>query len=196
MRSLPTWTEAYVKHCELYLEQPPNKTSGEAILHYMGFLNMQQTYKLQAAQEYIRALTTESHPLYDGLQSHRDLAVRLKRVLPWTKAARDTLEEVVPVHNIKADPWVAYNEKPLLVDSVGDRTWREPDKAINNAEVTQYLESKEANTIIATDGSIRDNISAWGGAVWQNNRKHLNGVQESRAGPALSGQSLRLMKML
>ncbi|KAJ7379742.1 hypothetical protein OS493_014149 [Desmophyllum pertusum] len=43
---------------------------------------------------------------------------------------------------------------------------------INNHEVSQYLESKEANIIIATDGSIRDTcISAWGGAVWQNNRK-------------------------
>ncbi|KAJ7386239.1 hypothetical protein OS493_010638 [Desmophyllum pertusum] len=154
-----------------YIWGKPPKTSGEAILHYMGFLNKQQTYKLQAAQEYIRALTTESHPLYNELQNHSDLAVRLQRVIPWIKAAKDTLEEVVPVDNIQADPWVAYNNKPILVDSVGDRTWEERDKAINNAEVSQYLESKEANIIIATDGSIRDNISAWGGAVWQKNRR-------------------------
>ena len=67
---------------------------------------MQQTYKLQAAQEYIRAVTTEGHPLYDELQSHSDLAVRLKRVIPWTKAARDALEEVVGWHIMTSPHWL------------------------------------------------------------------------------------------
>ena len=75
-----------------------------------------------------------------------------------------------PVDNIKVDSWVAYNDKTQLVDSAGDRSWREWNKAINNAEVFQFLESKEANIIITTDGSIRENISTWGGAVWHNNR--------------------------
>ena len=68
------------------------------------------------------------------------------------------------MENIKADSWVAYNGKTVLVDSVGDRTRRERNKAIST-EVSQFLESKEPNIIIATDGSIRDNISAWGGVV-------------------------------
>ena len=34
----------------------------------MGFLNMQQIYKLQAAQEYVRALAIECHLLYDEPQ--------------------------------------------------------------------------------------------------------------------------------
>lgn len=37
--------------------------------------------------------------------------------------------------------------------------------------LSEYLDVREANAIIATDGSIRDNITAWGGAVWRNNRK-------------------------
>ena len=44
--------------------------------------------------EDIRALTTESHPLHDELQSNISILERLKRVIPWTKAARDALEEV------------------------------------------------------------------------------------------------------
>ena len=72
--------------------------------------------------------------------------------------------EVLLMENIKADPRVVYNGKTLLVDSVGDRTRRERNKAIST-EVSQFLESKEPNIIVATDGSIRDNISAWGGVV-------------------------------
>ena len=88
-RSLPTWTESCDKHCELYLGNLQNARRGPSSLH--GVLNMLQTYKLQAAQEYSRALTIESHPLHDELQSNNDLAVlRLKRVIPWTKASRDS----------------------------------------------------------------------------------------------------------
>ena len=107
---------------------------GHSSLH--GVLNMLQTYKLQAAQEYIRALTIESHPLHDELQCNNDLAVlRLKRVMPWTKASRDSL--------------VAYNGKTLLVNSVGDRTWRERDKTIN-AEVSHAIPRAEKGQLLSS----------------------------------------------
>ena len=106
-----------------------SKTSDEAILNYMGFMKLQQTYQLQTAEEYVRALTTESHPLYDELQRHDEISVRLKRVIPWTKAARDILVDALPVESIMPDPWVVLNDKPLLIDAIGDRTWRERDLA-------------------------------------------------------------------
>lgn len=81
------------------------------------------------------------------------------------------MEEVVPVGNITSDPRVLYNDKPSVVDAVGDRTWRERDGAINNAKVSQYLQAIDANIVFATDGSLHDNITAWGDAVWGNNSK-------------------------
>jgi hypothetical protein len=41
---------------------------------------------------------------------------------------------------------------------------------INNALIEELLEEKSQTTIIATDGSIRDNTTAWGGAVWEDGR--------------------------
>ena len=35
----------------------------------------------------------------------------------------------------------------------------------------EYIESTWANIIIATDGSIRDNSTKWGGAVWQDRER-------------------------
>ena len=81
--------------------------------------------------------------------------------------------------NIKADPWVAYNGKALLIDSVGDRTWRERDKAIN-AEVSQFEES------ISLLGVVQCGTTTG---------EHLSGAQGSKAGPALSGRSPRPIKM-
>ena len=43
---------------------------------------------------------------------------------------------------------------------------------VNQVEVEEYIESTGANIIIATDGSIRDNSTTWGGAVWQD-RQHV-----------------------
>lgn len=64
------------------------------------------------------------------------------------QAARDISEEVIPVNTIASDPWLLFNDKLLLVDIIGDRTWRERDKAINNSEVSEYPEFREANTIM------------------------------------------------
>jgi hypothetical protein len=33
--------------------------------------------------------------------------------------------------------------------------------------IEELMEEKSPTTIIATDGSIRDDITAWGGAVWK-----------------------------
>ena len=53
---------------------------------------------------------------------------------------------------------------------IGDRSWRERASDINQALVREWLEEREFTTVIATDGSIREKVTAWGGAVWRNNR--------------------------
>jgi len=126
----------------------------------MGFLSMTQVYRLQAAHEYLKALITGSHSLHDELHCQENIAVRLKRVIPWTQTARDVLEDVAPVEVVISDPWIVFNDKSVVVDVVSDWTWHEP-------------ESRGFNILIGTDGLIRGNITAWGGAVWQNNRKIL-----------------------
>ena len=127
-----------------------------------GFLNMQQT-----AKEYVRAWTTESHPLHDELKYHKVILMRPEYIIPWTIIARDIPEDVVPVDNITSDPWVVYNDKLLLVEAMGANIMLKCRG--------QYLESREACastcTIIATVGSFRDNFTASGGMVWQNNRE-------------------------
>ena len=77
------------------------------------------------------------------------------------------LEVISPIEDIKPELWETYNLKPISVDTLGDRTWRERNININNAEIACYLEEKAVNIIIATDGSIRDNITAGGGSVWR-----------------------------
>ena len=41
---------------------------------------------------------------------------------------------------------------------------------MNQAKVEAYLESSGANIVVGTDGSLRENITAWGGAAWKNNK--------------------------
>ena len=90
------------------------------------------------------------------------------------------LEVISPIEDIKPELWETYNLKPISVDTLGDRTWRERNININNAEIACYLEEKAVNIIIATDGSIRDNITAGGGIGCP--KKTLFGVELSTIG--------------
>ena len=141
-------------------------TSVEALQHYLGFSNMKDRYKMQQAREYTRAVTVISHPLHSVLDQDRG-DVRLKTVVPWTITAKTTVKTVVETENIRADPWSRYNDNILKVDKIGDRSWRERGHAINQAEIMEYLETEAPTMIVATDGSIRGNITSWGGAVWR-----------------------------
>ena len=85
----------------------------------MGFPSMLHSYRLQAARQYVRAFTTESHSLYNERHHHEDVTVTLKRVPPWTLAARNMVEDVVPVENVTSDPWVLYNDRPLPLEEPG-----------------------------------------------------------------------------
>ena len=42
---------------------------------------------------------------------------------------------------------------------------------MNQAEVEAYLESTGANIVVGTEGSVREDITAWGGAAWKDNKR-------------------------
>jgi hypothetical protein len=54
--------------------------------------------------------------------------------------------------------------------AVGSRALGERSGRINIALIEELMEEQSLNTIIATDGSIRDDITAWGGAIWKSGK--------------------------
>ena len=150
------------------------KTSGEVIQFYLGFYSMEQVHVSKMAKEYVKALTTPTHPLQEELVQGKETNERLKIVTPWVQAACKVVQEIASFGSIKKESWVYYNTQVLEVDRMGDRSWRERAPSMNQAEVhvEAYLELSGANIIIGTDGSVREDITAWGGAAWGHN-KHV-----------------------
>ena len=70
------------------------------------------------------------------------------------------MEEIVPSGSIKTESWVYYIHV-LEEDCIGDQI----AAAGNQAEVEASLESSGANIVVGTDGSLRENITASGGAI-------------------------------
>ena len=56
---------------------------------------------------------------------------------------------------------------PIRTACIGDRSWRMRSEVINRAEVCEWLEAQSPNIVIATDGSIREGITAWAGVIWK-----------------------------
>ncbi len=42
---------------------------------------------------------------------------------------------------------------------------------MNMSEVCEWLEREDPNVVIATDGSLRDDVTNWGGVVWRDRKK-------------------------
>ena len=145
------------------------KTSGEALRFYLGFHSLKQIYKIKSAKELVRAATTESHPLYDELREATSIRIepRLKIVKPWSTASLDIVEHISPISTIVKNIWVPYNNNRIVVDIIGSREWRDRSPIINQSEVEAFIETINANIIIATDGSVRENVTAWAGLVWR-----------------------------
>jgi hypothetical protein len=55
----------------------------------------------------------------------------------------------------------------LRTHIMGDRSWRDRSIELNHSLVRNRLEEQDINVIIATDGSIQDDVTAWGVAVWR-----------------------------
>jgi hypothetical protein len=82
--------------------------------------------------------------------------------------ARDRAEEISPMENIKSDDWVEYEN--FTTRALGSMEWRDRAGEVNNAVVGEMLETKAHPIIVATDGSVRENITAWGGVIWRDGR--------------------------
>ena len=39
------------------------------------------------------------------------------------------------------------------------------------SEVCEWLDREDPNVVIATDGSLRDDVTGWGGVVWRDRNK-------------------------
>jgi hypothetical protein len=66
-----------------------------------------------------------------------------------------------------SDDWIDFVCESFTMEVVGSRAWRERSGLINTTMIEERMEEKFPSTITATDGSIRDDITACGGAVWK-----------------------------
>ena len=80
---------------------------------------------------------------------------------------RDMVESVYPIENINHNPWSAHDNIIWELARIGNRSWRERNEVINKTEILKWLDEKRPNIVIATDRSIHDDVTAWGGAVWK-----------------------------
>ncbi len=168
------------KTAQLRLEQVQNEamrivtgaakpTSCDSLRYWLGIRKVKYQQRYQATREYLRAVASPSHPLRIALEAREDTMVtqRLKTVRSWVLMARDLVEEVCPTENIIVNEWVTNKKGIITTERIGNRSWRDRAAVINEACVREWLEEVEPTVIIATDGSIRDEVTAWGGAVWR-----------------------------
>ncbi len=137
-------------------------TSCDALRHWLGVRSVAGQQKLQSAREFLRAATSVNHPLRAALEVREDTVVerRLKTVDMWLRNARETVEDMCPVENVKEIRWVPAGKEIITTERVGDRSWRDRDGVVNHTEVSEWLEEKKPSAIVATDGSIRHDVTA------------------------------------
>ena len=148
-------------------------TSCDALRFWLGVLQVEERQRLAAAAAFLKAITTHSHPLGQHLREGKDQEInqRLKTIRSWVIDARDMVESVCPVENINHNPWSAHDNITWELVRIGNRSWRERSEVINKTEILEWLDEKRPNIVIATDGSIHDDVTAWGGAVWKEGRE-------------------------
>ena len=65
------------------------------------------------------------------------------------------------------DDWIEWYKHPIETTVIGSRQWRERTDTLNDVTIREYIHEREPTIVIATDGSIRDDVTAWGGIVWK-----------------------------
>ncbi len=151
-------------------------TSCESLRFWLGLLEICECQKLAAATAFLKAITTPSHPLNLHLRERNDqeVAQRLKTVRSWVIEAREMVENICPMENITLNPWIANDMLTWKLTKIGNRSWRDRSELVNKVEILEWLERKRPNIVIATDGSIHHDVTAWGGAVWKDGRGCFN----------------------
>ena len=147
-------------------------TACDSLRFWLGLKSMKTQQMLLAIREFLRALASPIHPLHSELISGYDMEVpqRLRTVRSWARTAREAIENICPVENIRFDDWRCYKKANVRVEKIGDRSWRDRSGDVNQAIIREWIENEGFTTIVATDGSIREDVTAWGGAVWRDNR--------------------------
>ena len=150
-------------------------TSCEALRHWLGIHSIRNRQTILGAKEILRIANTSNHPLYEEIVNRQDEAnpQRLTTVKSWVKYSREDVEEICPIENIKSDDWVCstlFETDQFNARAIGSRDWRERAGVINNSLIREFLEQEAPTIIIATDGSIRGDITAWAGSIWKNGK--------------------------
>lgn len=157
----------------------------DSLRYWLGVRNVKYQQQYQAARESLRIKSSNSHPLKEGIDSREDTKVnqRLKTVQSRIPKARETVEIICPVENITCNDWVVSNAPNIKTARIVNRGWRERAGEINQSDIEHWLEGCDPDIIVATDGSIREDSTAWGGAVWMKGKKCLewSTAREGRA---------------
>ncbi len=146
-------------------------TACDALRFWLGLNSVRGQQQTAAAQAFLKTLTTPTHPLHEEVVNRRDELVdqRLKTVRSWIVDARKMVEEVTQQENIKEIVWVESDVR-VRTARIGGRYWRDRAEEVNMSEVYEWLHQEDPTVVIATDGSLREDITAWGGAVWREGR--------------------------
>ncbi len=148
-------------------------TSCETMRFWLGLLSIRERRQLAVENDFLKAVTVWSHPLHQHLRDREDTMIqqRLKTVRSWVIDARESIETFCSVKNISENPWIPLNNNDGSLGRIGDRTWMQRNSRLNTSDILEWLDQEQASVVIATDGSIRDDVTAWGGAVWKEGRE-------------------------
>ena len=142
-------------------------TSCVAMRYLLDFPTTNHRIKLWRATSYLKISTDNKHPLRQALATKK--GDRLKRGKSWMGRAEDVLGQVCSLGDIElGEEWVPV---PKLLNctfscvTTLDRTWKEKNAIVVNAEVNALISenSGDGDIMIYTDGSVvRQQRSAWG----------------------------------
>jgi hypothetical protein len=147
-------------------------TSCDSLRFWLGIQRIPHQQHLLMAKEFLRALSCNTHPLKQELEESEDTKIdqRFKTVRSWAVSAREAIEEICPVENIRIVNWIHARLDNLSTHRMGARSWRDRSSELNQSLIREWLEEHDMNVVIATDGSITDDVTAWGGAVWRDHK--------------------------
>jgi hypothetical protein len=150
-----------------------NGTSSTALRYWLGIHSIRDRQKIIGAKELMRAATTDTHQMYQEIGYREDELTtrRLATVRSWVCCARDIIDAICPIENIKDGEWIHSRHDSITTDALGSGVWRERAGEMNNAIVREVLETKAPTVVIATDCSVRNNVTVWGGAAYSGGQK-------------------------
>jgi len=145
------------------------RNPNDALHHWLGIPSIKDRQSILGTKALLNAVRCPSHPLHIEVSNRRDEEIqqRLATVKSWVRYSRESIEDVCPIDDIKMDNWIEWHCHPIITTVIGSRQWRDRNDTVNDATVRGYIHEKAPSLVIATDGSIREDVTAWGGTVWK-----------------------------